>query len=147
MKASQWIDRVKRECGWDSDYRVAKELGITKAAISRYRSIEDSTLSDEVAIKVAALLNIDPRVVIAGAHAKRAKTDGARKFWERFGTSAGVVAFVAAAAGAPSRVDAKAFAMIADDAGHRLYIMSNHLRRLLRALRSWLAIEPHAIPA
>jgi transcriptional regulator with XRE-family HTH domain len=117
-----WLDAAKAKHGL-SDYALAPLLGVSKAQMSRYRNGHD-TLSDDVALKLADLLGMDPKAIIGCAHAERAKTDGARKFWERFGATAGLVAFVAAGSTFPGRVDAKTMAMH-DDAGARLYIMSN----------------------
>ena len=46
MKAAGWIDRVKAAKGWDSDYRVAKELGLTRSTVSFHRK-GHSTLDED----------------------------------------------------------------------------------------------------
>lgn len=78
MKAADWIDQVKIKNGWGSDYRVAKELGISATTISMYRS-RSSTLDEEAAIKVANALGEKPASVYLDQLAERIKSDDLRK--------------------------------------------------------------------
>lgn len=73
MKAFEWIDRVKHERGFESDYAAAKHLGITKSTISLYRS-RGSTLDESAAISVANTLGISPAGVVLDQAAERTKT-------------------------------------------------------------------------
>lgn len=72
MKAFEWIDRVKSERGIDSDYAVAKVLGLTKQTISMYRS-RGSTLDENAAISVANTLGISAAGVVLDQAAERTK--------------------------------------------------------------------------
>lgn len=63
MKAAEWIDRVKAKRGWDSDYRVAKELGLSRATVSKYRT-RTPTLDEESAVKVAGALGMNPAGIV-----------------------------------------------------------------------------------
>ena len=72
MKAADWIDRVKTARHWDSDYRVAKELGVNRATISNYR-IRESTLDETTSIRVAKLIGLNPAGVILDQVAERSK--------------------------------------------------------------------------
>ena len=63
MKAHQWIDRVKVARGWDSDYRVAQELGLSRAAVSHYRN-GLRTLDEESSARLAVALGERPEAVI-----------------------------------------------------------------------------------
>lgn len=78
MKAHEWIDRVKSARGWDSDYRVAKELGLTRGAVSHYRR-EDRTLDDESATRVAHALGELPAAIILDQAAERVKAPEVRE--------------------------------------------------------------------
>ncbi len=73
MKAFEWIDRVKSTLGIDSDYAVAKTLGITKQAVSAYRA-KLSTLDENTSISVANLLGLPPHGVWLDQQAERTKT-------------------------------------------------------------------------
>lgn len=77
MKAAAWIDRVKEKRGWESDYKVAKELGIHRATVSGYRS-KANTLDEDSAIKVALALGERPEAVILDQVAERTKNPAVR---------------------------------------------------------------------
>ncbi|MDF3822351.1 DUF3693 domain-containing protein [Leptospira sp. 96542] len=81
MKASEWIERVKLTRGWESDYRAAQELGITRSLVSQYKTGKVITLDSDVASSVAEALGLDPLMVLADQAAERAKTDKARSAW------------------------------------------------------------------
>lgn len=74
MKAIEWIDRVKSAKGWDSDYRVAQELGMTRSNISLHRSRGNTTLDEDAAVKVASMLGVDPVGIIIDQVAERSKS-------------------------------------------------------------------------
>ncbi|MGC1173138.1 helix-turn-helix domain-containing protein [Polaromonas sp.] len=77
MKASGWIDRIKAARGWDSDYRVAQELGVGRATVSKYRQ-RDGTLDEDMAIKVAGVLGERPEAVLLDQYAERTKNPEVR---------------------------------------------------------------------
>jgi hypothetical protein len=77
MKASEWIDRVKTAKGWNSDYRVAKELEFNSSTISMYRT-HGGPMDENIAIKVAHVLGEKPEVVILDQCAERVKDPAAR---------------------------------------------------------------------
>jgi transcriptional regulator with XRE-family HTH domain len=77
MKASEWIDRVKLSRGWDSDYRAAKELGLSRNTISNYRT-RTPTLDEDTAIKVAAALGERPEAVLLDQYAERTRNPEVR---------------------------------------------------------------------
>lgn len=72
MKAAEWIDKVKVARGWASDYRAAKELGLSRQTVSGYRS-KTPTLDEESAIKVAHALGEKPEAVLLDQFAERVK--------------------------------------------------------------------------
>lgn len=73
MKAAEWIDRVKSARKWESDYRVAKELGFKANTISMYRT-RGGPMDEEIAIKVAQALGMDPAGIVIGQAAERSKS-------------------------------------------------------------------------
>lgn len=77
MKAAEWIDRVKKTRGLDSDYAAAKLLGVTRQTISQYRS-KGSTLDESAAISVAEALGMAPAGIILDQMAERVKNNEAR---------------------------------------------------------------------
>jgi transcriptional regulator with XRE-family HTH domain len=72
MKASEWIDRVKEKRGWETDYRVSKELFVHRSTIGGYRT-KIPTFDEETALKVAAALGISPAGLLVDQLAERTK--------------------------------------------------------------------------
>lgn len=73
MKAADWIDRVKAARGLPSDYAVAQSLGVSRQVVSKYRG-PIPTMDEEMAMKVAEALGVDPAAVIIDQLAERSKT-------------------------------------------------------------------------
>ena len=69
-----------------SDYRTADILEVSKPTISKYRR-HGSTFDDNTALKVAALLDIDPAVIFADMQTERAKSEDARNVWQNIAES------------------------------------------------------------
>jgi predicted transcriptional regulator len=147
MKAAEWIDRVKRERGWDSDYRVAKELGVTKAAVSNYRTSPNTTLREDVAVRVAEALGEEAEIIIIDQALERARSEPARAVLTRIldkiskgGGGAAAVALTACLALGglgPRQVEAKALDITF--VAHDIHRMKRWLLQLVRALRDALA--------
>jgi transcriptional regulator with XRE-family HTH domain len=101
-----FLQEAKRKNGLESDYALAKLLGISRQRISHYTTGKE-TLSDEVARRVAAALDYPPAYVMACVHAERAKEKELRKIWEQAakvlgGMAAAVVLAVALLPMAPA---------------------------------------------
>ena len=77
MKAAEWIDRLKAARGWESDYRVAKELKVRPQTISRYRS-DNSTFDESIAVKVADSLGEKPEIILVDQLIERSTNDDAK---------------------------------------------------------------------
>lgn len=106
MKAADWIDRVKLVKGWETDYRVSKELIVSRNTISTYRS-KGTTLEEDTAMKVAHALEIDPAIILADQAMERAKNEEARSAWAAVlqrlgGVAAGFLIAVGATAPTPA---------------------------------------------
>lgn len=74
------IDALKTHLSIDSDYGIAKKLGITRGAVSNYRA-KRSFLDENTALRAAELLEISPSFVLAVAQSERAKCTKAREAW------------------------------------------------------------------
>lgn len=82
FSVATFLDRVKAGANIDSDYRLAKVIGITHAAISGYR--HGKSLPNESAIeKLCALSGDDPDFIAAQIQAARAQNEPARVMWNR----------------------------------------------------------------
>lgn len=81
MKTTQqYIDAIKLRRNVDSDYAVAKLLGVSKQAVSRYQ-LGKGSFDDLTALRAAELLGVNPLEVIAAANAERARTEDVRSTW------------------------------------------------------------------
>lgn len=119
---TRWIDKAKEKHGL-SDYALAPHLGIGRGQMSRYRNGLDF-LSDDAAIKLAALLEMDdPAPIIASAHAERAKTKEAKVFWERLAGVAATLCLAVGVVSVPSPAEARTASPASQNAGSGMYIM------------------------
>lgn len=78
MKASDWIDRAKKQHGWTSDYKAAQELKITRSAMSEIRNGHTIALGEDTALKVAEALGEPPEAVLLDQYAERTKSPAVR---------------------------------------------------------------------
>ncbi|TFE36551.1 helix-turn-helix domain-containing protein [Paraburkholderia dipogonis] len=129
MKSTeQYLGEVKDRLELPSDYAIAKALGVTRAAVSRYR-MGHSMPDDLVCARIASILDIEPMEVIAATNYQRSKTDEARSLWETiWGKAAGAIALslIACAVGSLAVVPSPSRA--AEQArSATLYLMSNAL--------------------
>lgn len=90
MNTVQYIDAVKKKLGIESDYAVAKALGISKQAVCRYTQGKGA-FDDEIAIRVAEMLDIAPAKVLLDCHMERSKNPQVQAVWfglmEKFSAS------------------------------------------------------------
>lgn len=144
MKAADWIDRVKRQRGWDSDYRAAKELGLSKNLVSMYRT-RTPTMDDETAVTVAKALEIEPELIILDQVAERSKNLEAKaaiaRVLQRIG---GVVTAFLVACGLWTPPPADAGPAVFDitpvtSSASAMNIVSTWLRSLAARIRDFLA--------
>lgn len=94
----EYLDALRARLDLPSDYALAKTLGITRQYLSRYRS-GSTTFSDETAVKVAELLNIDPAAVLVDMHAERTRSTPAGAIWHALAQRIAAVLFLGIAAG------------------------------------------------
>jgi hypothetical protein len=80
---SEYLDEAKKELNIESDYALAKALGIERTTISNYRA-KRSRMDDYTCVQIAYVLRIDPMEVIAAANFEREKDEGRKAFWENF---------------------------------------------------------------
>jgi len=80
MNTVEYLRAVKARHGISSDYALAAKLGVTRSAVSKMQQ-GGVAFSDDVALTVAELLEIEPIVVIAAANAERAKTPEQKAKW------------------------------------------------------------------
>ena len=81
MNTLDWLAACKRKFGVESDYALAKRLGVSTQTISSYRTGR-SRLDDAMALTIALALEVDPIIVSASVNAERATTPEKRARWE-----------------------------------------------------------------
>lgn len=135
---AKFLDGVKARAKIDTDYQLAKLIGITQQAISQYR--HGKTLPDEVVItKLCTISGDDAGIVLANVEELRAKTEPARLLWRSIAhrlqsTAAAIVAALLCGAmffGAEEVNAEGAPAYSLDLTGSSLYIMSNVIAVML----------------
>lgn len=132
MKAAEWIDRLKAKRGWESDYRAAKELGLSRNTISVYRSKPAATMDDDTSVRVAQALGTEPELILLDQALERTKSVEARAAIQRaLKRLGGAVAGVVLAAGLASPSPAPA---ATDQVTDGLSIMSNRRRKRRNSL-------------
>lgn len=80
MNTIEYLNLAKRRLGIESDYALAKALGMARSNMSSLVNGK-TTLSDEYAMKLAKLLGIHPAIVIADMHAEREKNPDLKALW------------------------------------------------------------------
>lgn len=82
MKTVDYLDEIMRRKRIPSDYGIAKALSVSKQTVSRYRC-SNGTFDDEIALRVADLLGINPGVVLIDMKIEREKNAEVRSVWEK----------------------------------------------------------------
>ena len=81
MNTKQYLQAVKQRLCIESDYALAKALGLTRGAISKYQN-DGAFLGSDTAIKVADILKMPVEIVILDMEKERAKDDTMRAVWQ-----------------------------------------------------------------
>jgi hypothetical protein len=80
MKSIEYLAAVKAKTGISSDNAIAKQLGLTRSAVSLVGKGK-AGFGNDPAVLIAEILGIHPAVVIADCNAERAKNDKLRNAW------------------------------------------------------------------
>lgn len=75
------LDAVKQKYGISSDYKLRTFLGVSQNTLPNYRHGR-SRPDDDMALKLADLLELDPLYVIACVNAERAQEGRLQRMWE-----------------------------------------------------------------
>mgnify|MGYP003471410918 CR=1 FL=1 len=127
---NEFLDAVKQRHGVTSDYALAKLLGVRHTTISNYRTMR-SRLDDQMAIKVAKLLEMPPEAVMVAAHGERAKLPEERELWERLWQRVAAVLILGVGiTGAPAPAEAST-AQKFDNNQSGIQIMRNNTSRVV----------------
>lgn len=81
MKSYDWIIKVRTELDLPSDNQAAQRIGITRSAVSMHKNGKVKALNDSQCLRVAEILNIPAKVIIADQHAEAADCENLREVW------------------------------------------------------------------
>ena len=91
MDIKELLDRAKTRANLKSDYALAKALGIHTGTVANWRK-EKQHPSNEEAVQLATLANLDEMQVIAEIELRSAKSEKKIKFWKHYIESRGITA-------------------------------------------------------
>ena len=91
MEINELLDLAKDRANLKSDYALSKVLGITTGNISNMRKGRTHP-SNEEAVKLATLANLDEMQVIAEIEMRNAKNPKKKEFWKHYIESRGITA-------------------------------------------------------
>lgn len=137
------IDTLRAKSG--SDNKSGPLIGVSGVTVSRWRTGRDFP-TDENALKLAELLDLDAAYVLAVIRADRAKSDEARATWQRIAQAFATVLVTVGALGTPGQAEARFNnnpARVPSPLGANATEIHIALRRRRRTRRGGFA--PHAL--
>ncbi len=99
--SADFIRAIRTRYSITSDYQLAKILGITRSAMSKYRTGICHVFGEEIGYRIAELLELPKEYVLSCLAAERSKDKKVKKVWERIAelTRVAVVALAVTFAG------------------------------------------------
>jgi len=92
MKSTiMYVDEAKAKMSIESDYAMAKWLGVGRAAVSNWR-VGRNVIDDYAAAKIAEVLELNPMEIIAAANIEREKDEERKRFWQKYWERLGGIA-------------------------------------------------------
>jgi hypothetical protein len=82
MNAVEWLDKAKEKLKLDSDYKLAKIIGITASSISNIRK-RNSGIDTYIASRIEDILELRQMTVIIDLEIQKAKTKERKEYWEK----------------------------------------------------------------
>lgn len=139
MKSTiEYLDAVAARLGGVSDYRVAMTLGISTAAVSKWRTGKDS-IGDDAAIKIAAILGVELAEIVMTSRIERTQNAAVRMALEnairKLGGAAAALALSIVALFSSSFVSGGAYAAVKAETVP-LCILCKVIRRRCRVIIS-----------
>ena len=81
--SKDFTSAIKARYGIESDYQLAKLLGITRSAMSKYRTGVCHVFGEDIGYRIAELLDLDAGYVLSCLAAERSKDIKVKKVWQR----------------------------------------------------------------
>ena len=137
----EFLDAVKRRHNIQSDYALAKAIGVTRAAISSYR-VGRSQMDIEVSRRVAELLDLDPEIVAVSVQAERAKKPTERALWESVLEKLGGVAALLLLGIGTATAPSPSYAVSIDNNASEISIIRSRQRRRAYVQSAMASLNP-----
>lgn len=83
MKPSEYFEAAKTAMNIQSDYELAKRLGVGNGPLAQMKK-EARNVPLDIAYKLAITLNLDPAEVVADLESQREKNPTRQAFWRSF---------------------------------------------------------------
>lgn len=83
MKPSEYFEAAKTALNIQSDYELAKRLGVGNGPLAQMKK-EARNVPLDIAYKLAITLNLDPAEVVADLESQREKNPTRQAFWRSF---------------------------------------------------------------
>lgn len=137
MNTNELLDAVKSKLNLPSDYALARK--VLRVDLTSLKDMRRRGLSDERALQVATLLELNPAWVLMQVHADRAKDPEIKRVWKVIADSipSKLSALFAAALAALFLVGSPTPAKAATDTAQFSHAIHYALLRLRRFVRSW----------
>lgn len=84
MEATEWLDKAKQKLKVDSDYKLAKIIGIGNGAIANIRK-RNSGMDNYVASRIEDILELEKMTVIIDMEIQKAKSEDKKRYWQKKG--------------------------------------------------------------
>lgn len=82
MKATEWLNKAKQKLKIESDYELAKIIGIGTAAIANIKKRE-SGMDNYIASRIEDILELEKMTVIIDMEIQKAKSEEKKRYWKK----------------------------------------------------------------
>lgn len=82
MKATEWLNKAKQKLKIESDYELAKIIGIGTAAIANIKKRE-SGMDNYIASRIEDILELEKMTVIIDMEIQKAKSEKKKRYWKK----------------------------------------------------------------
>ncbi|MDP1614478.1 MAG: hypothetical protein Q8L68_01635 [Methylococcales bacterium] len=82
MNAQEWLDKAKKKLQIESDYELAKIIGIKPSAISNIRK-RNAGIDNYIASRLEDILELKRMTVIIDMELQKEKNEEKRKYWQK----------------------------------------------------------------
>ena len=82
MKPAEWLDKAKKKLVIDSDYELAKVIGVSQSALTNIRK-RNAGIDNYIAARLEDILEIKQMSIIIDMEIQKAKNEEKRKYWKK----------------------------------------------------------------